>query len=473
MALPVILIDSATGSDTNTSGAGPGTAVTGTNASTNGGGTVVTVDAGTDISGIATDGSAAIYLNDTTAGHRRWSKITATAGSGGATPTITVNEAFTGSLSGKSWAVGGKRASILGAASVLLLENNSSAGDAMPGWIMQMASGHAESATAGWTWRRSGDTTNGPISLVAVTGYVTRPALTITGTGTCVSSSTAFAVTGIIMRGITFIQSNGSPGATMSFDSLKNSRIEEIEVDQQAANIILTLTGGSGNGGPQQFTVRDCYFDCSHASADAVNINGGRTVKIINTYVRSRNGNGIHADNMEFELINCVADRCGAAGVRLTDSAGQCIASFLGLLCVGNTGDGFISFQSSYGALRFTNCGFSGNGGYGTKWLGSDAIWASVGSLMLNCGFYNNTSGDIDLGSPSFAYNTVTGSDPLFTAASSLNWMLGSASPWKATGYPKGGTKPIGLKTPTYSYVDIGVAQRICAAILGYLLVKN
>src|SRR6516165_11952684 len=103
MAFPVIIVDSATGSDTNTSGAGPGTAVTGTAASTNAGGTTVTVDAGTNLSGIATDGSHVLYLNDTTAGHRRWSKITGTSGSGGATPTITVNEAYTGLLAAKSW----------------------------------------------------------------------------------------------------------------------------------------------------------------------------------------------------------------------------------------------------------------------------------------------------------------------------------------------------------------------------------
>src|SRR5678816_4956827 len=101
MAFPVIRVDSTNGAAADIasiSGAGPTTSVNGTAAATDIAGTTVTVDAGKDISGIATDGSAALILNDVTAGHRRWSKIIGSAGSGGATPTFTVNEAYTGCL---------------------------------------------------------------------------------------------------------------------------------------------------------------------------------------------------------------------------------------------------------------------------------------------------------------------------------------------------------------------------------------
>lgn len=179
MAFPVILVDSATGSDSQASGAGPATALHGTaNASTDGAGTTVTLPAGTDLSGVSTTGSDVIYLADATAGARNFSKITGKAGSGGATPTVTVANAFGAGLSGKTWAIGGKRASVMGTDSFKLFDNNSAAGDAMPGWVVEMQSGHSETGlTATLTFRRAGDTTDGPIVLRGAAGAAVRPIL--------------------------------------------------------------------------------------------------------------------------------------------------------------------------------------------------------------------------------------------------------------------------------------------------------
>src|SRR5574343_1935860 len=113
-AYPVILVDSATGSDSAASGAGPATALTGTGAGTDAGGTVVSLDGSPSLAGVNTDGSHVIYLVDSTAGHRNFAAIN---DKNDTTKTVTVEQAFTGSLPAtKSWAIGGKRASI-GAAS--------------------------------------------------------------------------------------------------------------------------------------------------------------------------------------------------------------------------------------------------------------------------------------------------------------------------------------------------------------------
>ncbi len=173
MAFPVVKVDSTAGgaSDTACSGAGPSTALTGTAGATDGAGTTVTLDSGTVLTGVDTTGLHVIYLADTTAGHRRFSRITGTAGSGGATPTVTVADAYTINLTGKSWAIGGTRATVAGAVSLLLFDNNSAAGDAMPGWVVEMQSGHAETGlTATINLRRAGDTTSGPIILRGLPG---------------------------------------------------------------------------------------------------------------------------------------------------------------------------------------------------------------------------------------------------------------------------------------------------------------
>lgn len=182
MGFPIILVDSASGSDTAASGAGPATALSGTtNASTSATGLVVTLPNGTVLTGVATDGSHAIFLNDSTAGARNFGKITASSGSGGATPTVTVSDAFGLSLSGKSWAIGGKRATITGTTSKKLFDNNGGSGDAMPGWAVEMQSGHAESIGGQIDFRRAGDTTNGRITLRGKSGAATMPVLTWTG----------------------------------------------------------------------------------------------------------------------------------------------------------------------------------------------------------------------------------------------------------------------------------------------------
>ncbi len=64
MAYPTIIFNATSGSDTAASGAGPSTAVTGSSATVNGGdpGTVLDLDGTPDLSGVATDGSGAIFL---------------------------------------------------------------------------------------------------------------------------------------------------------------------------------------------------------------------------------------------------------------------------------------------------------------------------------------------------------------------------------------------------------------------------
>lgn len=107
MPEPKILFNSSTGSDTAASGAGPATALTGTGASTNAT-TAVDLSADSpDLSGVATDGSACLWVS--TSSGRQFAKITAVNNT---TKIVTVALAYGVTATGLTWAIGGKRATL-------------------------------------------------------------------------------------------------------------------------------------------------------------------------------------------------------------------------------------------------------------------------------------------------------------------------------------------------------------------------
>lgn len=152
MAYPTILIDSATGDDTNASGAGPSTAITSTSASTSVDGLTVTIP-NANLSAVATDGSHAVYISGE--GLR---SITGTADSGLSTANVTVGTAFTGSLSSQTAAIGGVRKYLFGSTKSEI-ESSCEAG-----WTISLAAGHSESLTAPTTLS-FGDTKDNPITI--------------------------------------------------------------------------------------------------------------------------------------------------------------------------------------------------------------------------------------------------------------------------------------------------------------------
>ena len=178
MASPIIYFDSATGSDSLASGAGPSTAVNstteGTTVSTSGDGLTVTFSGATDLSGVAADD--VIYLVDTTAGNRNFSKIL-TVDDGA--DSLTVEDAFGVSLSGLNWAIGGKRKTICDDNSYKLIDNNGAAGDMGPNWTIEFMSGFAETVTRSLDVRSDGNDDDGYINIQGEVGAATRPVFTL------------------------------------------------------------------------------------------------------------------------------------------------------------------------------------------------------------------------------------------------------------------------------------------------------
>lgn len=454
MALPTILINSATGSDTAASGAGPGTAVTGTTAATDVAGTTITVDAGTNISGVATDGSAALFLNDSTTGHRNFAKITGSAGSGGATPTFTVSEAFTGSLTGKSWAVGGLRASLGSATSKRLIDNNAAAGDAMPGWIMEMQSGHAETVSATINVVRNGDSTTGRIRLRGTSGAATMPILTFSNNGH------AFTPTNILLswsfEDFEMQNSNATKTASTCFETVHNVSkclFKGLRVNH-ATNKFWRFSSAFNN-----YSCR--IKGCSFANFASNLISSGNALGLI---FEDNIVDGCGADAISLlaatDIIirrNIIVNTVGIAIILATGGVSN--STHAGAFEVehntldGNSSDGMkvTGLVSINGSIR--NNQFTNNGGYGLNFSNAAALAAIDGS-----GFTidsNNTFGNANPYNPAALGTNDPGVNPNYVSTSGKNWTPTNPAVWRV-----GAPSVFGIASgATPNYPDIGAVQ--------------
>lgn len=235
-------------------------------------------------------------------------------------------------------------------------------------------------------------------------------------------------------------------------------------------------------------------FECKNATSDGLSITrsaGTCKTQLVNCYLHDNGGAGVKSNNSSNELTNVI-------NCRIEDNAGRGIdgnfsSRMMVVNCrvVGNTGIGVYvtgSITSAHSAIinsviadnsiNVQNIalivGSTLDGATGSdNWItlsqysstavdsaftnaaafGIDpqsADWLSV----INCGFYGNTSGDID-GTPGLEVGSVTGTDPGYTSAGTPNYDYTiSAVAWKNT------TTEVGrVGSGTVSYPDIGAIQ--------------
>jgi hypothetical protein len=457
MALPVIIVDSATGSDATSSGAGPGDGTTSgsvlsgtTNASTNGTGLIVTLPAGTDLSNVLTDGSHVIFLNDSTAGARNFGKITASAGSGGATPTVTVANAFGLTLSSKSWAIGGKRASLGGSTtSYKLIENNAAAGDALPGWTIRFKSGHTESRAGRYNILCSGDTTTGFIYIEGESGAAVRPNLTSTAGDTAITCEPASY---IWMRHF---------NVTASAQGVRNwngtfNRFEDIYV-----------SGGTGYA--FRVLLSDKMWNCRAVgnSGDGVQMSGSAwgAIHVESCYFKNCGTYGIHilAGDGGSIIRDCIIEGGSSDGIHVDSFGGASEAGWLidGCTIYNNAGDGIdvANNASNFKGASIINCIVAKNGGYGINVNAAGLVAMQTYNFVIrNCAYGTgttvNASGTVSTAGIDDDSVTV---DPQFVDPANGNFMIGPNL--KALGFSS--LSPIGgVLGVTRTFVDIGAAQR-------------
>lgn len=476
MANPTILFNSSTGSDSLASGAGPGIALTGSAASTDGAGTLVTLDGSPDLSGVDTTGLAVIYLADTTAGARNFGKITAV--DNGA-KTVTVSNAFGLSLSGKAWAIGGKRLSLASTSSVKLLSNNSAAGDAMPGWILEFESGYTETITTTVVFRRTGDTT-GRIILRGASGG-TRPIFTFSNNGAMFQ--VAASVNNILFKFFELKNSNATKTASIGINlNTGDAVIEDIKCNDSSNKVWKAISiNGSG-------LVRDCDLGyCASTIIDVIStaVTGPH---IINNYIHHGGADGILIGTTTPVGIsirkNVIAFNTGD-GIEIAATLTNVQRSPLSIIentIHGNGSDG-IEFSSAatqegvYQKATIESNQFTRNGGYAVNFTGASVTndtLVAENSQYRNNNHHSNTSGWSNL-TTTFDEAT-TNNDPSGGLTSSTKDYAGVTdgsdfrivSTGKGLGYPLGGSLNVGKSSSTTSYVDQGASQRQEVASTSY-----
>ena len=453
-AMPVILVNATGGSDTAASGAGPATALTGSAAATDGGGTTVTVDSGADLTGVATDGSAVIYLIDTTPGHRRFSKIT---GTNNGAHTVAVNEAFTGTLSGITWAIGGKRATVGSATSALLLNNNNAAGDAMPGWAIEMQSGHTEAdIAANLIFKRAGDVTSGPIILRGTLGAATMPILQFSNNGSAITTAVGTAI-----RDFEIKNSNGTKTASYGVNFGTNSMAERMRINDAAKKFFVGISMGGGGIAVDN--------EVGNTASDGIQVGNSQA---IGNWIHGCAGHGIGGNGLNNCIMHNLITGCTGDGIHIT-TASNGLAKFYGPVIIGNTvdantGDGLEFTAASTNADVFAgtliqNNIFSNNTGYGMNFSGANVnqnTFSAYGChLRGNVMYANGSSNVINSAAPTIADEYPTTTNPTYTSTGGNDYSVGSNM--KAKGYPAAATRTVGIGSSTSSYIDPGCAQRV------------
>ena len=453
MALPTIVYNATSGSDTAASGAGPATAVTGTAAAHTGGAssTTITLTNTPDLSGVATDGSAVIWINDT-AGNRHLSKITAV--DDGA-DTVTTEDSFNiAAGSAKDYAIGGKRKT---------LENDTSNkdwADGKEGWVWEFEDGtYALTATA--TWVATTSTNVVPTTVRAAAGAA--PVFTVA------SAISAFTWTDdgeiIFVRVKIQVLTGG------------NSTSDGVVVPAASRGVFIKCTldidDGASAGGDG--------FNCVASSATLLlfncKVNARQSALLVSTRIRlyaagcrfhdSTDGLSLSSISTLQSLVfeSCGFDNNSAEGADISNTfQSDTNVVFRNCTFYNNAGDGidFTGLLNRYNrSFAIINCIFDSNGGYGIN--GSSGVSEVDRAWIDYNAFRNNTSGEMN--NLANGPNDVTlTADPFTDAASfdfSLNDTAGGGAACKAAGTPGVGELGGGQDASgTDSYVDLGAAQR-------------
>lgn len=412
----------------------------------------VILDAGTDLSGVITTAGAtqsSIYLTGATNTNKAIFWITAVAGSGGATPTVTVDTAPTCAANACGvWNIGGRA----------ILTNAKQEGALRAGDTVIFNTSPAVQSGTSWTFRLAGDTTTGYAKIKGKSG--SRPVLT----------------------------TNGSNNPTIS-SAVVLSWIENLEIKQTHATL--------GNGinltaaGAVVYNVK-----VSATPAIGISISTATNARVINSEITGAGGDGltvgvigyfsgdyIHDNTGDcFEqsatasgtvLSNDVFDTCGARGIFFSGASPSTYVNpgIINNVTVYGNGNSGLEVTDADTALVVTNSIFSTNGDaageYNAEWSAGTAEMASFHNHNT---FYHANCQGSNTGGPACVSGLTLNAqvaaselstDPLLTSPAAGDFSLQALSPAKAAGFPGALLGATGQ-----GYMDFG-AQQIQAGSAG------
>jgi len=266
------------------------------------------------------------------------------------------------------------------------------------------------------------DSSSGVYATFAVAGTSTAP-VRIVGYNTVITDE------GIVEM----LDSNGGAGSfPFNFNNLDYIHM---------SNFRLTDTNRFDLGSVDGYVLYNIHMvDPISRGFDENGATGVRT-SFINCSVDGSSGNGFDILHRAATLLNCIAKNCTVDGFKVGNAYGanlkSCISSKNGGIGFNLVGDGFLYnciaddnnddgfYIDAANTTVLENCGITNNGAYGiTGDSGADVI-------LLNCGFYLNTSGNINTTNINVLQNTgEQTADPKYTNQSTGDYTLQSDSPW-------------------------------------------
>lgn len=288
------------------------------------------------------------------------------------------------------------------------------------------------------------DGSTGVYATLAVTGSTTLP-ISIIGYNTTITDGGVVELSD---------SDNGATNNPLDFNSmdywhfynLKFTNIRRLQTGTTNGHLLYnieidnpTVSGleiGAGTG--DLITVLDCSIHSSGSFGFEIE---HRASKISNCESYDNTGAGIVIGNGAYGAFvdRCLCYNNGGNGITLTGEA-----SLLSCLCDDNTGSGYYVDADTH--TTFVNCGATNNGTYG---ITGDA---NSNAFIQNCGFYLNTSGNINTTNVTVLQNiSQQTTDPLFTDQPNRDYTLQSSSPWIDAGEGYGGDWNIGVAQSTPS----------------------
>ncbi len=437
MALPTVAINSA-GSDTLASGAGPAVALNGSLAATHTNTTVNITDV-VDLSGVAVDGSAVLWVSSSSG--KQWSKITTIAGSSGAW-VVTVADAYANTESGKSWAIGGKRLSLNGSIQLGL--------DMRSGWVIDVQTDQVLTST----FRLTPNAVNNQWSSFTSTS-VTRPIIS-TSTNS-VSPCDLQGANQLIVSHLSLLNTAGTPAdgiALASFSSAATAVLVDDCVVDGFRNGIMDHDSG-GNADVFAMVITNC--EVKNCTTFGVNLWAGANVegcKIHDNLGAGLNLLGTRAravSVVDTVIYGNVGIDCDVALVAQTSALFRNV-NFTGATAGVSAGFGLrLNTANNTNTVRVDNCIFYGNAKYGLY----NANLIGVLSVS-NCAFGNNVTADV------FGTGVTTGTNPITLTANpfvsatdfALNSTAGGGAACKGAGISQS------LLSASATAPDVGAVQR-------------
>ncbi len=426
---PTIKLNTGTGSDTAASGAGPGTAIAagGNNGASTNNTTTVDLSADTpDLSGVAQDGSAVLWV-DSSSG-RQFSRID-TVDDGA--DTVTCEDTFTQTEANRNWGIGGKR-NDLGATSNRLLGT----ADAKAGWTIELEDDQSISAVL--VLSVSGTTTN-YITFRGASGAIRKLTQTASANVINVARFWHFENFKVECSNVTPAFGISTSTSTLYIKGCEiGDATNQLQVGIERVTNLLNLV-----------MIDTEVHHCTGIGINMPSAGSDGQLELDKCSIYDNGGDGVtFTDGPLFTIRDTLIYDNGGAGV----DANTSVLRLTGNTIHGNTGDGVNIAVAS--RLVLYNNEITGNGGWGIKGPADVSNIAFVDYNNFGTGATANTSGDSDtipVGANSLNV------DPGYANAGSGDFAVGTNV--KAEGFPDaaGG---IGISKTTTSYVDIGAAQR-------------